>query len=510
VSAHADTLPDDPSLLKAMLIAERLESERLRQIIREFQRHRFGRRAESLPEDQLQLALEDAEQEAASGRAASEQENLAERTLHAARRRTNRGKLPAHLPRIETVVDVASTICPCCAGTLHRIGEDVSERLDIVPAQFRVLVVRRPKYACRACTDVVVQAPASARLIEGGLPTEATVAQVLVSKFADHLPLYRQAQIYARQGIALDRSTLADWVGRAAFLLRPVHERLLDKLKASSKLFADETTAPVLDPGRGRTKTGQLFAYARDDRPWGGTDPPGVAYVYAPDRKAVRPIAHLAGFKGILQVDGYGGYKVLARQGDVRLAFCWSHVRRHFYELATPGPAPIAAEALTRIAALYRIEDEIRGRSAEERRAVRHERSRPLVEAFEPWLRMKLQLISQKTKLAEAIRYTLSRWQGLCLFLDDGRIEIDNNVIERSIRPLALTRKNALFAGSDGGAEHWAVIASLIETCKLIGIEPYAYLADVITRIVDGHPQSLLDELLPWAYPAIRQLKAVA
>jgi transposase len=509
VSVQADALPDDPGLLKAMLIAERMESERLRQIVREFQRHRFGRRAESLSEDQLQLALEDTEQEAASGQAESEQKNPAERRARAARRRTNRGALPAHLPRIETVVDVSSTVCPCCAGTLHRIGEDVSERLDIVPAQFRVLVVRRPKYACRACTDVVVQAPAPARLIEGGLPTEATVAQVLVSKFADHLPLYRQAQIYARQGIALDRSTLADWVGRAAFLLRPVHERLLDKLKASPKLFADETTAPVLDPGRGRTKTGQLFAYARDDRPWGGTDPPGVAYAYAPDRKAERPIAHLSGFKGILQVDGYGGYKVLAKQGDVRLAFCWSHVRRHFYELANPGPAPIAAEALTRIAALYHIEQDIRGRSADQRRAVRQERSRPLVEDLEPWLRSKLQLISQKTKLAAAIRYTLSRWQGLCLFLEDGHVEIDNNVVERSIRPLALTRKNALFAGSDGGAEHWAVIASLIETCKLIGVEPYAYLADVITRIVDSHPNSRLDELLPWAYPAAPNFKAV-
>lgn len=493
-----------------MLIAERLESERLRQIIREFQRHRFGRRAESLAEDQLQLALEDSEQEASARQAESEQKNPAERKVRAARRRTNRGKLPAHLPRIETVIDVESTICPCCAGTLHRIGEDVAERLDIVPAQFRVLVVRRPKYACRACTDVVVQAPAPARLIEGGLPTEATVAQVLVSKFADHLPLYRQAQIYARQGVALDRSTLADWVGRAAFLLRPVHERLLDKLKASSKLFADETTAPVLDPGRGRTKTGQLFAYARDDRPWGSSDPPGVAYVYAPDRKAERPIAHLAGFTGILQVDGYGGYRVLARRNDVQLAFCWSHVRRKFYELATPGPAPIASEALTRIAELYRIEGDIRGRSAEERRRVRQERSRPLVEALEPWLRSKLQLISQKTKLAEAIRYALSRWQGLCLFLDDGRVEIDNNVVERAIRPLALTRKNALFAGSDGGAEHWAVIASLIETCKLTGVEPYQYLADVITRIVDGHPQSRLDQLLPWAYQVATELKAVA
>jgi transposase len=301
------------------------------------------------------------------------------------------------------VIDVASTICPCCSGALHRIGEDVAERLDIVPAQFRVLVVRRPKYACRTCEDVVVQAPAPARLIEGGLPTEATIAQVLVSKYADHLPLYRQAQIYARQGVSLDSSTLADWVGRAAFLLRPVHERLLDRLKASAKLFADETTAPVLDPGRGRTKTGQLWAYARDDRPWGGADPPGVAYVYAPDRKAERPIAHLAGFRGVLQVDGYAGYKVLAERGEVQLAFCWSHVRRRFYELAQADPAPIASEALARIAALYKIEGEIQGRSSEERRAVRQERSRPLVEALEPWLHEKLSLISQKTKLAEAL-----------------------------------------------------------------------------------------------------------
>jgi transposase len=510
MTTAVEVLPDDPDRLKAMLLAERAESERLRQIIKELQRHRFGRRAEPLPEEQLQLGLEEAEQIEAAGQAESEEAAPAERKTRIARRRANRGALPAHLPRIETVVDVASTICPGCSGTLHRIGEDVAERLDIVPAQFRVLVVRRPKYACRTCEDVVLQAAAPARLIEGGLPTEATVAQVLVSKYADHLPLYRQAQIYARQGVNLDRSTLADWVGRAAFLLRPVHERLLDRLKASSKLFADETTAPVLDPGRGRTKTGQLWAYVRDDRPWGGTDPPGVAYVYAPDRKAERPIAHLAGFGGVLQVDGYGAYKVLAGRGEVQLAFCWSHVRRPFYELAQGGPAPIASEALTRIAALYRIEDDIRGRSAQERQAARQERSRPLVEALQPWLREKLSLISQKTKLAEAIRYALSRWAGLCLFLEDGRVEIDNNAVERAIRPLALNRKNALFAGSDGGAEHWAVIASLIETCKLLGVEPHGYLAEIITRIVNGHPQSRLDDLLPWAYPTMPQLKAVA
>ena len=493
-----------------MLLEERAESERLRQIIKALQRHRFGRRAESLPEDQLLLGLEEAEQVEAAGHAHVEEAAPAEKTARTAKRRVNRGALPAHLPRVETIVDVASLVCPCCAGTLHRIGEDVSERLDIVPAQVRVLVIRRPKYACRACEDAVMQAPAPARLIEGGLPTDGTVAQVLVSKYADHLPLYRQAQIYARQGLTLDRSTLADWVGRAAFLLRPVHERLLAKLKASPKLFADETTAPVLDPGRGRTKTGQLWAYARDDRPWGGTDPPGVAYVYAPDRTADRPTVHLTGFRGVLQVDGYEAYKVLARRGEVQLAFCWSHVRRQFYELASGGAAPIATEALSRIAALYRIEAEIRGRSAEERRSVRQARSRPLVEAMEPWLREKLSLVSQKSKLAQAIRYALTRWAGLTLFLDDGRVELDTNVVERAIRPLALNRKNALFAGSDGGAEHWAVIASLVETCKLNGVEPQTYLADVISRIVDGHPQSRLDELLPWAYPTTPALRAVA
>ena len=312
--------------------------------------------------------------------------------------------------------------------------------------------------------------------------------------------LYRQAQIYARQGVNLDRSTLADWVGRAAFHLRPIHERLLAILRASPKLFADETTAPVLDPGRGRTKTGQFWAYARDDRPWGGADPPAVVYVYAPDRKAERPIAHLDGFHGILQVDGYVGYRKLAEGNAVTLAFCWAHVRRRFYELAAAGPAPIASEALARIAELYGVEAKIRGQSAEARRAKRRESSKPILDELEPWLRDKLLMISQKTRLAEAIRYALSRWGGLCRFIDDGRIEIDSNIVERSIRPIALTRKNALFAGSDGGAETWAIVATLIECCKLVDVEPFAYLADVITRIVNGHLSSKLDELLPWAY----------
>ena len=271
-----DELPDDLNALKAMVLSREAENARLRQIIKELQRHRFGRRAETLPEDQLLLGLEEAEQVEADGLEESEQTSADLRQTRVAKRRTNRGSLPAHLPRIEMVVDIDDHACPGCHHDLHRIGEDISEKLDIVPAQFRVLVVRRPKYGCRACEDVVVQALAPARLIEGGIPTEATVAQVLVSKYADHLPLYRQAQIYKRQGIDLDRSTLADWVGRAAWHLRPVHQRLLDVLKTSSKLFADETTAPVLDPGRGKTKTGQLWAYARDDRPWQGNDPPEI------------------------------------------------------------------------------------------------------------------------------------------------------------------------------------------------------------------------------------------
>jgi transposase len=505
-----DTLPDDSGTLKAMLLAERARSERLEQIIKELRRHRFGRRAETLPEDQMLLGLEDVEQAAASCEAEGEAAVPAERARRVAKRRMNRGSLPAHLPRIEMVVDIEDHLCPCCRNTLHRIGEDRSERLDIIPAQLRVLVVRRPKYACRACEEIVVQAPAPARLIEGGLPTEATVSQILVSKYADHLPLYRQSQIYARQGITLDRSTLADWVGRAAWLLRPVHERLLARLKTSTKLFADETTAPVLDPGRGRTKVGQLWAYARDDRPWGGADPPGVAYVYAPDRKAERPVTHLTNFKGILQVDGYAGYRALAKGGAVQLAFCWAHVRRYFYELAAPGSAPIASEALKRIAELYSIETACRGRSPDQRRALRQERSRPILEDLEPWLKTKLGLISQKTKLADAIRYALSRWEGLTRFIDDGRIEIDSNVVERSIRPIALNRKNALFAGSDGGGEHWAIIASLIETCKLCSVEPQTYLTDIITKIVNDHPNSKIDELLPWAYPTTSALRHVA
>src|SRR5215813_8736741 len=437
---HGDSLPTDPDALRALLLAERAyhaeELERLMAIIKELQRHRFGRRAEP---KQLALALEDVEQTLAAVDAAAENDSTARKQATPRRRQINRGALPSHLPREEIIIDVADKTCACCGGLKHRIGEDVSERLDVIPAQFKVIVTRRPKYACQACAGEVVQAQAPERLIENGIPTEALVAHVLIAKYADHTPLYRQTQIYARQGITLDRSTLADWVGRAAFALQPVHTRLLEQLKQSTKLFADETTAPVLDPGRGRVKKGQLWAYARDERPWAGRAPPGVAYVYAPDRKHARPAEHLAGFSGILQVDGYAAYSELAQRGDVALAFCWSHVRRQFYEIQVKTPAPIAAEALVRIAALYAIEADIRGLAADERRQVRQRRTKPLVDDLRLWLEAQLAAVSGKSTIAGAIRYVLSRWEGLTRFLVDGRIEIDSNVVERAIRPIAMT-----------------------------------------------------------------------
>ncbi len=475
------------------------EIERLQSIIDAFMRHRFGARSEQLDPDQLQLGLEDVETALGQARAAREAASPQSRSDRP--RKSNRGSLPAHLERIEQVVDVEEVdgirACPCCGGALHQIGEDVAERLDVVPTTFRVLVTRRPRYGCRSCESAVVQAPAPARIVEGGIPTEALIAQVLVAKYADHLPLYRQAQIYARQGIQLDRSTLADWVGRAAWYLRPLRDHILERLRRSERLFADETTAPVLDPGRGRTKTGQLWAYARDDRPWGGNDPPMVAYVYAADRKSERAEAHLGDFAGILQVDGYSGYAALAkRRQQVQLAFCWSHVRRKFYELA--DKSPVATEVLRRIALLYAIEDEVRGSSAEQRRALRVERAHVVVDDLRLYLDARLRQVSAKSKLAEAIRYALNRWAGLTVFLEDGRVELDSNTVERSIRPLALNRKNALFAGSDEGGDNWAVIATLIENCKITGINPHAWMTDTLTKLANGHQANSVSELMPW------------
>ena len=505
------TLPDDVTTLHRMIgaLVTALDSERaraeaeidrLRQIVKTLQRGQFGQRSERLGGDQLQLGLEDLDADIARGEAQTAP--VRDEAPPVEPSSGEREGLPDHLPRSDMTVDLAPAVCPCCGGPVHEIGETVSEMLDYVPARLRVLRIRRPKYGCRSC-GTIHQAPAPERPIAKGLASAGLLAHVLVSKYCDHLPLYRQSQIFARQGVTLNRSTLANWVGGASWWLEVLRERLAAQVFASDKLFADDTPIPVLDPGRGRTKTGRLWVYVRDDRPWRGPDPPAAVYFYSPDRKAERPAAHLGSFRGVLQVDGYAGFETLA--GDkIVLAACWAHARRKFYDVQKATGSPIAAEALRRIAGLYAIETEIRGCRANERRRVRDERARPLVEALKPWLEDQLRRLPPRGGLAQAIRYALARWPALCRFLDDGRIELDNNPVERAIRPVALGRKNHLFAGSDGGVHRWAIIASLLETAKLNGVEPYAYLKDVLDRMSHGHPMSQIDDLLPWNWkPAV-------
>lgn len=503
-------LPTDTELLHRLVrdIAGTIEHrdteiERLKSIIKQLQRAQFGRRSERLDPDQFALGLEDldsdlAREEEKRPRAENQQ---TERSSH------HRKPLPDHLPRADVRLDINDMTCACCGGALHVIGESVSEMLDWIPAQLCVIRTTRPKYACRTC-ETVVQAPAPERLIAGGIATPALLAQVLVSKYCDHTPLYRQSQIFARHGVDLPRSTLAGWVGGACWWLEALHERLCKNVFASDHLFADDTPVPVLDPGRGRTKTGRLWVYAREQRGWGGPEPPAAVYLFAPDRRAERPASHLEHFKGVLHVDGYAGFESLADKGNVVLAACWSHTRRRFYEVAQATNAPIATEALRRIAELYAVEAEVRGQSPAHRLAARHNRSKPIVDAMRLWFEAQLPLVPGRSTLAEAIRYALSRWDGLTRFLHDGRIELDTNPVEGAIRPVALGRKNHLFAGSDGGGHRWAVLCSLIESCKLNNVEPYAYLHDVLTRMVDGHPINRLDELLPWAWNARDSVKS--
>lgn len=497
----AANLPDDIETLKAIILAQQEQNARLEALVAAFKQAMFGRKSEKIDPDQFELALEDIETAIALVETEGEANPLVTPTRTSTPRKTNLGSLPKHLPRIEEVIEPESTVCDC-GHERHVIGEDTSERLDIIPAQFRVIVTRRPKYACRSCEGGIVQAPAPAHLIPGGMPTEAAVAHVIVSKYADHLPLYRQAQIYSRQGIDLDRSTLAAWVGRAAFEIKPVYDALLANLKRSAKLFMDETTAPVLDPGRRKTKTGYFWALARDDQPWGGEDPPGVAFTYAPGRSGQYAEDILKGFSGTLQVDGYAGYNRLLKRPtqDIRLAYCWAHARRKLHEVARTGTTPIADEGLRQITALYRIETELRGQNPEARLTARQARSKPIIDDFEAWLTAHRARVSAKSPLGEAPKYVAKYWDGLCRFLDDGHIEIDSNAVERTIRPIALNRKNALFAGHDAGAQNWAMLASLIETCKLNAIDPHAWLTATLQAIVNGHKQSRIDELLPWNY----------
>lgn len=507
-------LPDDIDALKAIILAsqakmvdqdgiiERKEDRiiRLEKLLADFKRALYGAKSEKANPDQYHLALEDIETAMAVVHA--EDEVIDPPKTATPKSRVGRGVLPKHLPRVEEVIAPEDVTCGCGAER-HIIGEDISERLDIVPAQFRVLVTRRPKYACRSCEAGVTQAPAKPRLIEGGMPTEATIASVIVSKYADHLPLYRQSQIYARQGVDIDRSTLAFWVGKAAYELRPIHDALLAHLKTSSKLFMDETPAPVLDPGRGKVKKGYFWALARDDRGWNGPDPPGVAFTYAPGRSGAYASEILQGFEGILQVDGYAGYNRVLDLRDnapIQLAYCWAHARRKLFDLTHHNVAPIAEEGLKQIAALYRIEKQARRTSAYDRLALRQAKGVPKIATFKTWLDHARTQVSSKSPTGEALKYIAKYWDGLILFLTDGRIEMDSNAVERTIRPIALQRKNALFAGHDAGAQNWAMLASLIETCKLNKIEPHSYLTGVITAIVNGHKQKHIDQLLPWNF----------
>lgn len=502
--APAD-LPDDIAILKAMVIAGLEREARIQHLLDLIRRTTFGKRSEKLSEDQLTLALEDVEV------AQTELLALAEQSDAAAGRKSERTRkepgaprasLPGHLPHIEDEILPDETECPCCGGALHCIGSDISKRLDVIPAQYRVIVTSRPKLACRVCSDGVFQAPAPKHIVPGGLPSEALIADVIVKKYADHGPFYRQAQAMRRQGIEIDRGTMCNWAGRSAAWLARITNQMKAEQLSSGRLFVDETTARVLAPGTGKVKIGYLWAVARDDRAHGGADPPMVAYSYMPGRGKIWAQKLLGDYSGIVQCDGYAAYKHIEasdrKGGPGTLAFCWAHVRRGYIDDAKDGHATVAAEVLRRIAKLYEVEARIRGLSAEERLVVRRAESAPVIANMQHWLKDMLPKLAKGSGTAAAVGYTLNHWKGLVRFLDDGRIELDNNTVERSMRPIALQRKNALFAGHDLGAENWATIATLVETCKLNNINPQAYLADVLARIVHRTDADPIDDLLPY------------
>ncbi|MGB7169106.1 MAG: IS66 family transposase, partial [Acidobacteriaceae bacterium] len=382
------------------------------------------------------------------------------------------------------------------AHDLRHFGEDVSEQLYYVPESFRVIRHVRPKFACSQC-EVVVEAPAPSRPIARGLAAPGLLAHVLVSKYADHCPLYRQAEIYARQGVELDRSTLAGWVGATSELLAPLVDAVRHHVLAVTKLHADDTPVPVLAPGNGKTKTSRLWTYVRDDRPAGENTAPAVWFAYSPDRKSEHPREHLREFTGTLQADAYSGFHHLYDTGRIREAACWAHARRKFHDIHITHPSPNTTAALDRIGALYAIEAEVRGKPPDERRAIRQARAAPLLATFRTWMEKTVRSLSPKSETAEAIRYALSRWRALTRYVDDGHIEIDNSAAERALRTVALGRKNYLFCGSDSGGESAAAIYTLLGTARLNGLDPERWLREVLTRIAD-HPLARIEELLPW------------
>jgi transposase len=510
----AETLPDlndlDTEALKALvieqhaivveqraeLVSRKTEIENLKLLILKLRRMQFGRRSEKLDRkiEQLELRLEDLEAEECDT-----PPPVGETCPTTTRRRPRRQPLPPELPRETVTLEPAETACPDCGGTLGALGEDVSETLEYVPGYFRVIRTVRPKHSC-ACCDRIVQQPAPSRPIDRGLAGAGLLAHVLVAKYSDHLPLYRQSEIYAREGVGLERSTLAGWVGGAAYTLAPLVDALQAYVLDTGKLHADDTPVPVLDPGHGQTRTGRFWTYVRDDRPAGSAAAPAVWFAYSPDRKGMHPKQHLRHFEGTLQADGFAGFNRLYRTDTIVEAACWAHVRRKFYDLWEAHRSPIAEEALRRIGELYGIEKTIRGRPPDERLAIRDAQSRPLLESLKQWLEQSLSKLSKKSDVSTAVRYALTRWPALTRYSKDGRIEIDNNAAERALRSVVLGRKNYLFVGSDAGGRRAAAMYSLIGSAKLNGIDPEAYLTSVLTRIAD-HPINRINDLLPWSIP---------
>jgi transposase len=493
----------------AELYAKTLQIEHLKAQLAVLRRARFGRSSEKLDREieQLELLLGEleegvAESSARAAQAETKSPATAARARPTDRKAGGRKPLPAHLPR-ERITHHPAPACTGCGGrVLRKLGEDVTEVLEYVPSSFKVIQHVRPKLSCRAC-ETIVQAPLPSLPIERGRPGPGLLAHVAVSKYADGLPLHRQSVIYARQGLDLDRSTLADWVGRMAALLDPLVQAIGSHVCVGPVLHADDTTVKVLAPGQGRTKTGRLWAVVRDERSFAGAAAPAAFYRYSPDRRAEHAETLLGSCRGFLHADGYAGFNNLfagdPKTGTARLTevACWAHARRKLYDVHEATGSPLAKEALERIAELFEIETRINGRAPQERLAVRRQEAVPLLNRLESYLSDALRQISGKSTLAKAIRYALCRWDALTRYTTDGRLEMTNNAVERAIRPLAMTRKNYLFAGSDSGGARAAAIYTLTETSKMTGLNPEAYLRDVLARIAD-HPINRIGELLPW------------
>jgi len=490
----ADALRDLILLQQEELTSHKTEIDNLKLLILKLKRMQFGHKSEKLDRQILQLELRLEDLEANQSCYATARAKAGSSAPAAAK--PVRRPLPEQLPRETETYSPQENACPDCGGRLRLLSEDVSEVLEYVPASFKVIRQVRPKLSCCGC-ERIVQAPAPSRPIDRGLAGPGLLAHVLVAKYADHLPLYRQSEIYEREGIELDRSTLADWVGGASRLLAPLVEAIRRHVFDTAKVHGDDIPVPVLSPGNGCTRTARLWTYVRDDRPSGSTIAPAVWFAYSPDRKGDHPQQHLRDFDGTLQADGYAGFNRIYESGRVREAACWAHVRRKFFDLQQAHASPLATEALSRIAQLYGIESEIRGRLPDQRREVRQARSRPLLESLHDWLRNSLAKLPKKSAVTSAINYALGRWSALLRFCDDGRLEIDNNAAERALRAVALGRKNYLFAGSNSGGERAAGMYSLIGSAKLCGLDPEAYLRHVLSRISD-HPINRIADLLPW------------